>query len=87
MSVEERERLMLESVPEYPDSPTSPRYAFRITAQGFEWFAGRFTRMVDGEPEFHGYPCSVVPIAVLKRLRVAGRLTPAQYRWLVKDLL
>jgi hypothetical protein len=87
MSVQERERLLLESVPEDPERPDSPRYAFRVTAQGLEWFAGRCTWMVDGEAEFHGYPASSVPIKVLKRLRDSGRLSDAEYRRLRRELL
>jgi len=86
MSIEERETLMAESVPEDAARPESPRYAFRDTAHGLEWFAGRFTRMVDGEAEYHGYPTNHVPIRVLKRLRDDGRLSDAQYRRLRREL-
>jgi hypothetical protein len=87
MPTEEREQLLTDSVPEDPARLDSPRYAFRVGAGGLEWFAARCTRVVDGEPEFHGYPCSHVPIAVLRRFRELNRLTEAQYRRLIKELL
>ncbi len=87
MSIEERRALLAESVPEDPAQLGSPRYAFRVTAQGFEWFAGRLTRIVDGEPEFHGYPTNYVPIRVLKHLRDTGRLSDPEFRRLRRELL
>ncbi len=86
MSVEERDRLLAESVPEDPARPDSPRYAFRETVQGLEWFAGRLTCFADGEAVYHGYPTHYVPIRVLKRLRDEGRLSDAQFNRLRREL-
>jgi hypothetical protein len=86
MDVAERQRLLDESIPEDPERPDSTRYTFRIGAAGHEWFAARFTRMVNDEPEFHGYPCSHVPVKVLRTLRDGGRISDALYRKLVKEL-
>jgi hypothetical protein len=85
MSVEERERLMAESIAE-DDADGSTRYALRIGPSGLEWLAGRLTRLVDGEPEYHGYPCVHVPIRVLRRFRDLGKITEAQYEKLRKVL-
>ncbi len=86
MSVEERERLMAESIAEDEAVAGSTRYALRIGPSGLEWFAGCLTRLVEGEPEFHGYPCVHVPIRVLRRFRDLGKITPAQYEKLRKVL-
>ena len=86
MSVEERERLMAESIAEDAAAVGSTRYALRTGPSGLEWFAGRLTRVMDGEPEFHGYPCDHVPIGVLRRFRDSGKITQAQYEKLRKIL-
>ena len=86
MSVGEREMLMAESIAEDEAAVGSTRYALRTGPAGLEWFAGRLTRIVDGEPEFHGYPCDHVPIRVLRRFRDAGKITRAQYENLRKIL-
>ena len=51
MSVEEREKLMAESIAEDEAVAGSTRYALRIGASGLEWFAGRLTRLVDGDTQ------------------------------------
>jgi len=87
MGLDERTRLLLESVAEDPEQPTSPRYAFRVGPRGYEWFVGRLTCVTpEGDFEFHGYPTAHVPPCVLRRFRDLGRLTDAEYRRLVKDL-
>lgn len=87
MGISEREALFAGSIPEDPERPDSTRYAFRMSQDGFEWFAARLTRMDAGEPEFHGYPCNHVPIRVLRRFRDLGRLTEAQFEQVRKVLL
>lgn len=84
--VEERERLLNESIPLDSERPDSTRYAFRVGTSGFEWFAARFTRWVEGEAEFHGHPTDYVPARVLRRFRDLGRLSDRDYRQLVKKL-
>jgi hypothetical protein len=86
MSVEEREQLMAASIPEDDAVPGSPRYALRDGPGGREWFVGRCTRIVDGESEFHGYPCFHVPIKVLRRFRDLGHIAQAEYERLRKEL-
>lgn len=87
MTVEERQKLFLESVPEDGDQPASPRYAFRVGPRGYEWFAARLTRVSpEGETEFHGYPTDHVPPRVLRRFRDLQRLSDAEYRRLLKEV-
>jgi hypothetical protein len=86
MGIDERRRLLEESIPADPARPESPRYAFRLGEHGLEWFCARFTQMVGGEAEFHGFPCDTAPTQVLRRMRDEGRLTEAQYRKALKEL-
>ena len=86
MKPRERTELLRESVAEHPDSPMSPRFGVRRGEAGLEFFAARTTRMVDGEIEYHGYPTRQVPGKVLRRFRDEGRVSPAEYRTLVKRL-
>jgi hypothetical protein len=86
MDIAERKQLLEESVAEDPERAGSTRYALRVGPTGIEWFAARLTRMVDGEPEFHGYPCSHVKPAVLRQFKIAGRITEAEYRRFLREL-
>lgn len=86
MSLDERERLFRESLPESEVDSRSPRFAFRVGPRGYEWFIARLTQVTDGEPEFHGYPADHVPPRVLRRFRDLGRLTEAEYRRLLKEV-
>ena len=86
MDPAERNRLLEGAISEDPGRVDSVRYAFRAGAAGQEWFAARFTRMIDGEPEFHGYPCSYVPGKVLKQFWAEGRISEAEYRRLRREL-
>ena len=86
MSVDERARLLAASIAENPRDPRSVRYTFRRGAGAVEFFAARWTREVDGEQEFHGYPTSHVPGSVLKKLRDRGDITEPEYNRLRKDL-
>lgn len=82
MTVEERDRLLEESLPERPDDPRSPRFALRRTPQDTEWFEARFTGEEAGDPVFHGYPTCRVPARVLRRFRDRDQITHAEYqRW------
>jgi hypothetical protein len=60
MSVVARTQLLQASIPEQPNDPNSVRHALRRGAGGLEFFAARWTREVDGEQEFHGYPTAYV---------------------------
>jgi len=86
MEPDERERLLQEAVPENPGVVGSSRYALRLGEGGYEWFVALLTRMVDGEPEYHGFPCAHVPYRVLRAFRDAGRITDAEYRRFIKEL-
>lgn len=87
MGLDERNRLLQESVAEDAERPTSHRYALRVGPRGYEWFTARLTRVTsDGDVEFHGYPTTHVPPRVLRRFRDLGRLTDAEYRRFVKEI-
>lgn len=77
--------MLAESVEDEANASRA-RYALRSGPGGFEWFAARVTREVEGELEYHGYPCDHVPIRVLRRFRDLGRITPAQYEKFRKEL-
>ena len=87
MTPRARAALLRGSVPEHPDSPSSPRFAVRRGGQGLELFAAQATRTAeDGEVEYHGYPTRQVPGKALRRFRDRGDITVAEYRRLVKRL-
>ena len=87
MTPRERTDLLCGSIPEYPDSPTSRRFAVRRGERGLEFFAAQATRTTeDGEVEYHGYPTNQVPGKVLRRLRDRGDITRAEYLRLVREL-
>jgi len=86
LTVEERRRLFEASVPVAPADPHSRRFVVRRTARGIEAYDIKWTRDVDGEPEFHGHPASRIPRDVLKQLRDRGELTTAEYRRLAREL-
>lgn len=85
LSVAERDELLKSSVPVAPDNECARRYALRRSASGLELYDLKFTRIVDGEPEFHGHPASRVPARILRKFRDQGELSPAEYRRLIKS--
>ncbi len=86
MTIDERSRLLDESIPEDANDVQSTRYALRRVATGMEWFAARFTQMDADEAVFHGYPADFVPAKVLRRFRDDGRISETEYRRLIRDL-
>jgi hypothetical protein len=86
MTVTERRHLLLTSVPKDPENPRSRRYNIRRSLDGIACFEAKFTRDVGADVEFHGYPCSSVPIKVLRVFRDEGRITDAEYRGLARSL-
>jgi hypothetical protein len=85
MTIEERDALLAESVPESPHQPGARRYALRRSGD-LEWFVGVPTEYQQGEVVFHGYPTQAVPAKVLRVFRDSGKITEAEYRKMVKDL-
>jgi len=86
MTVEERSALFLGSTPSDPTAAHSRRFALRRTATGLEIYDVKWTRDVDGDPEFHGHPASRVPPSVLRQWRAAEAITEAEYRRLRREL-
>lgn len=86
MTLRERTRLLRDSIPEDPDSPTSRRFSVRRTESGLEFFTAQVTQAVNGEVEYHGYPTSHVPGKVLRRFRDQDKNSRSEYRRLVKRL-
>ena len=86
LRVEEREALLVAAVSSDPDDSRSRRYKVRREGGRLELFEAKWHRDVDGDPEFHGHPTTRVPSRVLRALRDSGRLSPAEYRRLVKEL-
>lgn len=85
MTVEERTRLLTDSVPVDPSDPSSRRFNVRRTDTGLEVYDAKCHRVVDGVAEFHGHPATYVPAKVLRDLRDLGRLTEPEYKRLIKD--
>jgi hypothetical protein len=86
MSVEERQRLLMDSIPLDPGRVDSPRYAFRVGGAGMEWFMARAHLQQGDEVEYHGYPVTQVPATVLRQFRDRGSLSDAEYRRLCRLL-
>ena len=87
LTVRERCELLLTSVAEDPDNPRSRRFNVRRGPDGLlRAFAAQATREIDGDVEFHGYPCTRVPVRVLRVFRDDRRITEAEYRKMVKTL-
>ena len=86
MTIEDREILLRESIPENPNDGASRRYAVRITSTGPEWFVACAHSQQGDEVEFHGYPVTHVPAQVLRRFRDRGAISEAEYRRLVRQL-
>jgi hypothetical protein len=85
LTVDERSRLLEESVPEDPANPASRRYAMRRSAD-LEWFVAVLTEYRDGEPVFHGYPERHVPAKVLRVFRNSETITEVEYRRMTREL-
>ena len=86
MTLPERTQLLLDSIAEDPNSPTSRRFAVRRSESGLEFFAAQITQIVNGVPEYHGYPTDYVPGRILRQFRDDGAITWPEYRRLVKRL-
>jgi len=86
MTVDERNRLLRASVAIDDANPSSRRFVVRRTGRGLELYDIKYTRHVDGEPEFHGHPASRIDRSVLKRLRDRGDLSASEYRRLSREL-
>jgi hypothetical protein len=86
MTPRERLALLRSSIPRDAALPRSRRYAVRRTETGLEFFEAKFTREVDGDPEFHGHPTSRVPARVLREFQSRGLISKAEYRKLVQTL-
>jgi hypothetical protein len=82
LTVAERTRLFLTSIPEDPGNPASMRYNVRRTERGLELYAAQ-CREDGGGVECHGYPTTHIPARVLRALRDAGTITDAEYKRLV----
>jgi hypothetical protein len=85
LTVRERRVLLETAVPLDPIDPRSRRFNARRGPQGLELYDAKWTRDVEGEPEFHGHPATYVPTAVLRALRDRGMITDAEYRRLIRD--
>ena len=85
MTVAERNALLEASVPVDPGDPHSRRYVVRRTPHGIELYDLKWTRDVDGGPEFHGHPATYVPGGMLKRFRDNTVITAAEYKRLRKQ--
>lgn len=85
LSVEERDALLADSIPLEPGSETSRRWAVRRGPTGLELYDIKLTSEGAGDPEFHGHPASFVPAQILRQMRDADRITPAEYRSLIKS--
>lgn len=86
MTVEERNQLLLESVAVDPSDRRSRRFAVRRTASGIEFFDIKWTRDVEGVPEFHGHPASRVDRRALQTFRERELITYAEWNRLRRQL-
>lgn len=86
MTVEERASLLEGSVSVDPGDPRARRFAVRRTERGIEIFDIKWTRDVDGEPEFHGHPASRVDRLALRIFTERGALTESEGRRLAREL-
>lgn len=86
MSPQERDVLLRDSVALDPESETSRRYAVHRGDSGLEFFEAKCTRVVEGDPEYHGHPTSRVPSKVLRIFRDRGLITTPEYRRAVRQL-
>jgi hypothetical protein len=85
MTVQERRELLSSSIPNDPGDPHSRRYNVRRTSRGIELYEAKWTRDVNGVPEFHGHPASYVPARVLRTFLADGKITSPEYNRLRKD--
>ena len=86
MTVAERNLLLADSEPVQPGDVRSRRFAMRRTETGLEFFDVKYTRDVDGDPEFHGHPATRVDRRVLKRFRERDLITDAEFNRFRKEL-
>lgn len=87
MTVAERNDLLKASIAVDPSNDCSRRFAIRRTESGkLELFDIKFTRMVNGEPEFHGHPAQRVDREVLKSMHARELISEAEYKRLRKEL-
>jgi hypothetical protein len=86
MTVEERNLLLSASLPVNAEDPRSRRVAWRRHDGRVEFYDVKYTRDVDGVPEFHGHPASRVDSRVLRELRAQNAITEPEYRRLLREL-
>jgi len=86
ITIAERDALLEASIAVEPADPRSRRFAVRRTTSGLEIFDVKYTRDVDGDPEFHGHPASRIDGRVLKVFRNNGQITSAEYTRLRREL-
>jgi hypothetical protein len=84
LTIAERDELLLTSVPRDPGDAHSPRFNVRSGLAGLEAYEAKWTRDVEGEPEFHGYPTHRVPTRVLRVMRDRGTITEREYRQMLR---
>jgi hypothetical protein len=90
LGLEERERLVRDSVAQSDDPCDPVRFAVRRLGNELQWFTTRLTgEHPDGRVEIHGYPFQPgqpkIPPSVLRKLRDAGIITRAEYRKVVRS--
>jgi hypothetical protein len=86
MTIPERNALLAAAVPVVEGDLRSRRFALRRTTSGLEIFDIKYTRDVEGEPEFHGHPATRVDRRALKVFRDIGAITEVEYNRLRKEL-
>lgn len=84
MTIDERRQLLDSAVPLDPSNPRSRRFNVRRGTAGMELYDAKWTQDVAGEPEFHGHPATFVPAKILRALRDKGRISPTEYKNLVR---
>ena len=86
MTRSERDQLLKDSIAESPSVTNSRRFAVRSTDSGPEFFAAQVTQVVEGKPEYHGYPTDHVPGNVLREFRNRNLISKPEYGKQIKKL-
>jgi hypothetical protein len=86
MTIDERDDLLVKSIPIDDADPTSRRFVARRTERGLEIYDIKFTRMVGDDAEFHGHPATRIDRRVLRKMRDAQIITHAEFRRLLREL-
>lgn len=79
MTVTERNALLAAAVADRPEDPRSRRYNVRRGPRGLELYDFKWTRDVDGDPEFHGHPTTFLKGEILRRLLATGAISESEY--------